>query len=101
MKSLAPQDIRNFAIVGHQASGKTMLSECMLRCTGKINRLGNIEAGSTVSDYHVSEKQRKISDHASILTAEWMEKKLNILDTPGYHDFISEALGALRVGDFA
>lgn len=101
MKQYAPKDIRNFAIVGHQASGKTMLSEAMLRCAGRINRLGSIEAGSTVSDYHVSEKQRNISVHASIMNAEWMDKKLNILDTPGYLDFISEALGALRVGDFA
>ncbi len=101
MKQYAPKDIRNFAIVGHQASGKTMLVESMLRCAGRTNRLGSIEAGSTVSDYHVSEKQRKISVHASIMNAEWMDKKLNILDTPGYLDFISEALGALRVGDFA
>jgi len=78
-----------------------MLTEAMLRCAGLINRLGSIEAGSTVSDYHASEKERQISVHASLLHCRWMEKKFNIIDTPGYLDFISEGLGALRVGDFA
>ncbi|MBN2068041.1 MAG: elongation factor G [Opitutales bacterium] len=101
MKSYEPADIRNFAIVGHQASGKTMLCEAMLLTSGKINRLGNIAEGSTVSDYHASEKERQISVHASLMHTEWLDKKCNIIDTPGYLDFISEGLGALRVGDFA
>ncbi len=78
-----------------------MLAESMLACSGQINRLGRIENGSTVSDYHEDEKDRKISIHASILHTEWKEKKFNIIDTPGYLDFISDGLGALRVGDFA
>ena len=57
MKNYAPADIRNFAIVGHASSGKTMLSEAMLACGGVINRMGRIADGSTVSDYHASEKQ--------------------------------------------
>src|ERR1039457_6053374 len=101
MKNYPPADIRNFAIVGHASSGKTLLSEAMLRCAGIISRLGSIADGSTVSDYHVSEKNRKISVSASLLHTEWMGKKFNIIDTPGYLDFISEGLGALRVGDFA
>jgi elongation factor G len=101
MKTYTPPEIRNFAIVGHASSGKTMLSEAMLRCAGTINRMGRITDGSTVSDYHVSEKNRKISVSASLLHLEWMGKKFNIIDTPGYLDFISEGLGALRVGDFA
>ena len=96
-----PADIRNFAIVGHASSGKTMLSEAMLRCAGVISRLGRIAEGTTVSDYHVSEKQRQISVSATLLHADWQGRKLNIIDTPGYLDFISEGLGALRVGDFA
>ncbi len=100
-KEHQPGDIRNFAIVGHATSGKTMLSEAMLVCGGEINRLGNIVNGTTVSDYHVSEQKRQISVHASLLHTGWMEKKFNIIDTPGYLDFISEGLGALRVGDFA
>lgn len=101
MKPYLPQDIRNFAIVGHATSGKTMLSEAMLACAGVINRLGSINNGSTVSDYHESERDHRISIHASLLHAEWQGKKFNIIDTPGYLDFISEGLGALRVGDFA
>src|SRR5207344_146824 len=101
MKPYLPQDIRNFAIVGHATSGKTMLSEAMLACAGAINRLGSINNGSTTSDYHESERDHKISVHASLLLAEWQGKKFNIIDTPGYLDFISEGLGALRVGDFA
>ena len=101
MKEYQPADIRNFAIVGHASSGKTMLSESMLACAGVINRMGNIQAGTTVSDYHESEKQRQISVSATLMHLEWLGKKFNILDCPGYADFISEGLGALRVGDFA
>ena len=101
MKTYQPADIRNFAVVGHASSGKTMLSEAMLACGGVINRMGRIADGSTVSDYHVSEKNRQISVSASLLHTEWMGKKFNLIDTPGYLDFISEGLGALRVGDFA
>jgi len=78
-----------------------MLSEAMLVCGGAIHRLGSIAEGTTASDYHVSEQQRQISVHASLLHTEWLGKKFNIIDTPGYQDFISEGLGALRVGDFA
>jgi elongation factor G len=101
MKEYKPGDIRNFAIVGHASSGKTMLSEAMLSCAGVINRMGSIAAGSTVSDYHDNEQHRQISVSATLMHAEWLGKKFNILDCPGYADFISEGLGALRVGDFA
>jgi elongation factor G len=101
MKDYQPSDIRNLAIVGHASSGKTMLSEAMLACAGVINRMGSIAAGSTVSDYHESEKQRQISVSASLLHLEWQNKKFNLIDCPGYADFISEGLGALRVGDSA
>jgi elongation factor G len=101
MKNYQTSDIRNFAIVGHASCGKTMLTECMLACSGVVNRLGSIDAGSTMSDYHQDEKDRKISIHASLLHCEWLERKFNIIDTPGYLDFISESLDALRVGDFA
>src|SRR6266498_550249 len=101
METYPPANIRNFAIVGHASSGKTMLSEAMLACAGVISRMGRIADGSSVSDYHVSEKQRQISVSASLMHLEWQGKKFNIIDTPGYLDFISEGLGALRVADFA
>src|SRR3989442_7296647 len=101
MKDYKPADIRNFAIVGHASSGKTMLSEAMLACAGVINRMGSIAGASTVSDYHDNEQQRQISVSATLMHCEWLGKKFNILDCPGYAEFISECLGALKVGDFA
>src|ERR1044072_956805 len=101
MKEYATADLRSFAVLGHASAGKTMLTEAMLVCSGKIGRMGSIAAGTTVSDYHASERQHQISVHASLLHTEWMGKKFNLLDCPGSPDFISEGRGALRVGDFA
>src|SRR5215212_8250091 len=101
MKEYNSSDLRSFAVLGHASSGKTMLTEAMLACSGRIGRMGSIPAGTTASDYHASEKKHQISVHCSLLNTEWTGKKFNILDTPGYTDFISEGLGALRVGDFA
>jgi len=74
MKEYQTEDIRNFALVGHGACGKTMLSESFLVTAGALNRLGSIAAGSTVSDYHTGEKERQISIHATPLHLEWLEK---------------------------
>ena len=101
MKEYQPGEIRNFAVVGHASSGKTTLSEAMLLCAGVLNRMGSVAAGSTVSDYHENERERKISIQASLMHCEWMGKKFNLIDSPGYLDFISEGIGALRVADFA
>ena len=101
MATSSAGELRNFAIVGHASSGKTTLAEAMLAGTGVIGRMGNITQGTTVSDYHATEKQHQISTQTSLLHCNWAGKKLNILDTPGYLDFISEALAAVRVADFA
>lgn len=101
MKEYQAAEIRNCALVGHASSGKTMLSEAMLACAGVINRMGSIAAGSTVSDYHETEKQRQISVSLSLLHFEWLGRKFNLLDCPGYADFISEAISGLRVADVA
>lgn len=101
MKTYQAADIRNFAVVGHATSGKTTLCEAMLATAGEISRMGSVANGTTISDYHPGEKLHQISIHATPLHLEWLGKKLNAIDTPGYMDFISEALVALQVGDFA
>ena len=101
MKEYSAPDIRNFAVVGHASSGKTILCEAIAASTGKIGRMGTIGGGSTLSDYHTDEKEHQVSIHSSLLRAEWLDKKFNIIDTPGSPDFVSEALSALRVADFA
>jgi len=101
MKEFTSGDIRNFAVVGHGATGKTVLCEAMLSCAGEINRMGSIEDQNTISDYHHDEHERQISIHSSPLHLEWMDKKFNIIDTPGYLDFIGEAISSLAVVDMA
>ena len=101
MKQYNTGDIRNFAVVGHGASGKTTLVEAMLALGKEINRMGTIEAGSTVSDYHPGEKERQISIHSTPLHMEWDQKKFNIIDAPGYSDFIGESISSLAVVDMA
>lgn len=101
MKEFQPESIRNMALVGHIASGKTMLCESMLVCGGVINRLGRIAQGNTASDFHDEEQKHLHSMHATLLHTEWQGKKINIVDTPGYADFIGETLSALHVVDLA
>jgi elongation factor G len=93
------EQIRNIAVCGHSGAGKTMLSEAMLFNMGITNRMGRIEDGTTVSDYDKGEIERQISLKVSLLNGEWQSHHLNILDTPGYTDFIAEAKAALRVAD--
>ena len=93
------EQIRNIAVCGHSGAGKTMLSEAMLFNMGITNRMGRIEDGTTVSDYDKGEIERQISLKVTLLNGEWQSHHLNILDTPGYADFIAEAKAALRVAD--
>ena len=101
MKEYSPKDIRNLALIGHATVGKTMLAEAIVYSTGEINRIGSIEDGSTASDYNTDEIARQSSINTSLLHGTWKNCKLNILDTPGYSDFIGEAKGTLRVADLA
>ena len=101
MKEYPSADIRNLALVGHAGAGKTMLAEAILAAGGVINRLGSIENGSTVSDFQAAEHERQVSIGASLMHTDWTGKKLNIIDTPGYLDFLAEAKAALRVADCA
>jgi elongation factor G len=93
--------IRNVVLVGHQGAGKTALSEAMLHASGARNRLGRVEDGTTASDYHPAENERQMSIFASLLHAEWEGHKINILDTPGYPDFVSEVIASMKVADTA
>ena len=101
MKEFTPQTIRNIALAGHGGSGKTSLAEAMAFTAGTTTRLGKVEEGTTVSDYHPDEIERQISINTSILFCEWKNSKLNILDTPGYTDFTGEVKCGLRVADTA
>lgn len=92
-------NIRNIVLLGHPGSGKTTLAECMLFEAGAISRRGSSVAGSTVSDYTNIEKERGNSVFSSLLHASWKESKINIIDTPGYDDFVGEVISALKVAD--
>lgn len=97
MKNYSAKDIRNIAIVGHGGTGKTSLAEALIFNTGASNRLGRVEDGTTTADYHPEEVKRGITVHTSIVPCEYEGTKLNLLDTPGYSDFIGEVKAALRV----
>ena len=93
--------IRNVVLVGHSSSGKTSLAEAMLFDAGVTTRLGRIEDGNTVSDFDAEEVRRRISVSASLLPVPWENHTINVLDTPGYVDFVGEVKGAIRVADGA
>ncbi len=101
MNSFDTPRIRNIVLVGHQSSGKTSFAESMLFVGGTTHRLGSVGEGSTVSDYHPSEKERQMSVFSSLLHTTWQRHKINIIDTPGYPDFIGEVVAAMRVVDTA
>jgi elongation factor G len=99
MKEYPTELIRNVALVSHGGAGKTTLGEAMLYLSGAITRIGRIEDGNTVSDFEDEEIRRQLSLSTSILPVEHEDHKINILDTPGYTDFIGEVVSALRVAD--
>jgi len=99
VKEYGAQDIRNIALISHQSIGKTTLSEAMAFSAGVSNRFGTVEDGTTISDYRSDEIERKISIGASLIQFEWKKNKINLVDLPGYADFIGEARCGLRVAD--
>ncbi|HET7488187.1 MAG TPA: elongation factor G [Acidimicrobiales bacterium] len=101
MKSFPSSKIRNVALVGHGGSGKTTLAEALLFCSGALTRQGRVEDGNTTTDFDPEEVKRRIS--LSVATAPVIHKdhKINVLDCPGYADFIGEVEAALRVADLA
>lgn len=101
MKNYTTSKIRNLALVGHSASGKTSLAEALLYKTGVIDKKGRVEEGSTVSDYEAQEKKRGISIQTSIIPVEFEDYKINFIDSPGFFDFEGEVLQALRASEAA
>jgi elongation factor G len=101
MKEYTTEFLRNIALVSHGGAGKTMLAEAFLHATGATTRLGKVEDGTTVSDYDEEEIRRNISIYASVIPVEHRDHKINVIDAPGYNDFIGEAISALSVADGA
>lgn len=97
MKEYTSDHIRNIALASHGSSGKTILGEAFLHVTGATTRLGKIEDGTTVSDFEDEEIRRKLSLSTSVLPVEYKDHKINVLDAPGYTDFVGEVISALRV----
>jgi elongation factor G len=95
------EKLRNVVLLGHGGAGKTSLVEAMIFSTGAVNRLGKVDDGTSISDWDDEERRRKMSINASLIPCEWNGYKLNVLDTPGYMDFIGEVIGSIRVADAA
>jgi elongation factor G len=91
--------VKNIVLLGHAGSGKTTLAECMLFEAGIINRRGSVNENNTVGDYHELEQERGNSIFSKLMHTKWRGYKINVLDTPGYDDFVGEVLSALRVAD--
>ena len=99
MKTYSADKIRNVALLGHSSSGKTTLTEAVLFATGVTKRQGRVEDGNTVSDFDKQEIARKVSIGTTVIPVEWNNTKFNLLDTPGYFDFIGEMYGAKRASE--
>jgi elongation factor G len=99
MKQYALEQIRNVALAGHGGSGKTTLAEHLLYIAGHTDRIGTIEAGNTTSDFDPEEQRRKISLSATLLPIEWEGHKINLIDAPGFPDFIGELYSVAQVVD--
>ncbi|HLN12170.1 MAG TPA: GTP-binding protein, partial [bacterium] len=96
MKRHSSDRIRNVAVCGHGGTGKTSLVEAMLFAAKAIERLGRVEEGTTTTDFDAEEIRRRITISAALAPLEWQDHKINLIDTPGYPDFIGEVSGALR-----
>jgi len=101
MKEYTTEFLRNVALVSHGGAGKTMLAEAFLHVTGATTRLGKVEDGTTVSDYDDEETRRKLSIYSSVIPVEHRDHKINVIDAPGYTDFVGETISALSVADGA
>src|SRR5205814_1873330 len=101
MKVYDAATIRNVALVGHTGSGKTQLASAILSDSGMVNRFGKVDEGTTVTDCDEEEIARKHTLSASVAYAEWSKQKINLIDTPGIGNFLSDARAALHVSEGA
>ncbi len=101
MANYSTEQIRNIVLIGHGSSGKTTLAEAMLFNTGVLTRRGRIEDGTTVADWDEEAIRRRISVMAAVVPCEYKGVKINVLDTPGFIDFVGEVKGAISVADAA
>src|SRR5256886_862241 len=101
MRVYKTPEIRNVAVVGHGASGKTSLVDALAFVAGTSKRHGAVKDGTALTDYTPDEIERKYSINLALAVAEWMETKLNLIDTPGYLDFTGEALAGGYAADGA
>ena len=99
MKTYEPNDIRNVLLVGHGGAGKTALLEAMLFTSGSLTRMGRVEDGNTVSDFEPEEVKKQISVSLAMAPVEWSGVKINVLDAPGYADFVGDVRSAIRAVD--
>jgi elongation factor G len=101
MKVYRTDEIRNVVLLGHGGCGKTSLVEAMAYVSGATNRMGKVSDGNTISDFDKEEQKRKFSVSTSLVPIEWEKAKINILDTPGYFDFVGEVEEAVSAADAA
>jgi len=101
MKERSPSDIRNIAIVGHGGAGKTTLTDHLLYAAGVVTRAGSVDAGTSLSDYDPEERQRHFSIDNSIFNFQWGAKSFNLIDTPGYLEFVGAATSVIPVVETA
>ncbi|HVU66718.1 MAG TPA: elongation factor G [Ktedonobacteraceae bacterium] len=101
MKVYSAEHIRNIALISHVGAGKTSLIDAALYDSGAVTRQGKVDEGSSVADFEPDELKRRMSLHTKVLPVEWKDTKINLIDTPGYADFIGEVKAGLRVADAA
>ncbi len=101
MKDYSVEKLRNICLLAHGGGGKTTLAEAMMFNTGVLDRLGKVTDGTTTSDYDPEEIKRKISISTSMAPCEWLDHKINVIDTPGYFDFVGEVMQGIRVAESA